>query len=104
MIRLLTFSSIAALALVLTSCSSQNKVQVGGVPKWMMEGARIGSEPAAMAPDPEMLDYKDESGPVEFFMITDIRNYPLSPPKKVSQVEEIEYERGRDSRIKRLFR
>lgn len=102
MIRLLSLSFLAIIGLTFTACTN-NGIEMGGVPEWMLDGAKIGPEPAPMAPDPALLDFKDESGPVEFFMITDVRNYPLAPPKKVEKTKEIDYERGRDRRIKRLF-
>ena len=103
MIRLITLSFFAVTAMTFTACQSRNPIELGGVPEWMFEGAKLGDEPAPMPPDPAMIDFDDESGPVEFFMVTDIRNYPLAPKKRVTKKKEIEYERGRDYRIKRLF-
>jgi len=103
MIRSLSLSLLAIIGLTFSACTS-NEIEMGGVPKWMMNGAKLGDEPAPMAPDPELVSFRNESGPVELFMMTDIRNYPLAPEKKISKKKEIiDYERGRDYRIKRLF-
>jgi hypothetical protein len=101
--RLLILSFLAALALSTNACTN-NSIEMGGVPKWMMNGSKINSEPAALAPDPGLLDFENESGPVEFFMITDAHDYPLAPLKKGEKADEIDYERGRDYRVKSLFR
>ncbi|MEC8826126.1 MAG: hypothetical protein VXX36_10120 [Verrucomicrobiota bacterium] len=102
MIRLLFLSSLAVTGLSLTACANK-AIQMGGLPEWMLDGAKIGYEPAPIAPDPALLDFKSESGQIEFSMITDARDYPLAPPKKVEKTKEVDYERGRDRRIKRLF-
>ncbi|MEM9284211.1 MAG: hypothetical protein AAGA96_20530 [Verrucomicrobiota bacterium] len=101
--RIFTLSFLALAACFFTACQTNNAIQVGGVPEWMMGGATLDDEPAPMPPDPAMIDFRNESGPIEFFMMTDVRNYPLAPKKRVTKTKEIEYERGRDYRIKRLF-
>ena len=99
------FSCLLALtALSFTGCTS-NKIEMGGIPSWLSSGAKLGDEPAPKRFDAAMLDFRNESGPIEFFMVTDRRNYPLAPPKKAKKtVESDPLERGRDYRIKRLFR
>jgi hypothetical protein len=57
-----------------------------------------------LAPDPSLLDFKSESGPVKFSMLTDVRDYTPAPKKERKKVKEVEYERGRDYRVKQLFR
>lgn len=101
--RLFLLSFLATIALSTSACTN-NSIEMGGVPEWMINGSKIDSEPAVLAPDPGLLDFENESGPVEFFMITDARNYPLTPLKKGEKAEEVEYERGRDYRVKSLFR
>mgnify|MGYP005694360471 FL=1 len=86
MIRLLFLSSLAVTGLSLTACANK-AIQMGGLPEWMLDGAKIGYEPAPIAPDPALLDFKSESGQVEFSVITDARDYPLAPPKKVEKTK-----------------
>ena len=85
--RLLFLSSLAITGLSLTACANK-AIEIGGLPEWMLDGAKIGYGPAPIAPDPALLDFKSESGQVEFSVITDARDYPLAPPKKVEKTKE----------------
>ncbi len=103
MIRSVFSCLIAITALTFAGCTS-NEIEMGGVPSWLTSGAKLGDEPEPKRFDAAMLDFREESGPVEFFMVTDRRNYPLAPPKKAKkEVASDPLERGRDYRIKRLF-
>ncbi len=78
---------------------------MGGVPAWIADGAKLQDEPAPYKPDPAIISHENQSGPVVFELITDKRNYAAPTVKKTSPVRTTDpLERGRDSRIKRLFR
>ncbi len=93
-------------ALALSSCATEESISMGGVPEWVAEGAKLQKEPAPVPPDPAIIRHEDESGPVEFFIVTDNQKYPepgnVTKKKEVSIHDQIES--GRDSRIKRLVR
>ena len=103
--RFLLALPILSLPFLVTSCTTNANVEVGGVPKFFADGAKLSSEPEPLRPDPVIQHHDEESGPVELKIITDKKKYPNSPaPKKKKKVEkEWDYERGRDSRIRRLF-
>lgn len=101
--RLIPLSFLAALTLSTNACTN-NSVEIGGVPGWMINGAKIDFEPITLAPDPSLLDFKSESGPVKFSMLTDVRYYTPAPKKEREKAKKVEYERGRDYRVKQLFR
>ena len=94
---------------ILSSCASNDKVELGGAPAWIAAGAKIDGEPDPVAPDNAVLDFEDEGGPVEFKIFTDKQRYQkssmsnrhLSPSARHGR-ELIEP--GRDRRINRLFR
>ena len=92
-----------SLPLWLASCSSNANVEVNGVPEFIAGGARISAEPEPLRPDPAIQHFHEESGPVEMRIVTDKRTYPEPRPRKKKAEKEIDYERGRDYRIKRLF-
>lgn len=103
--RLLFAGVLGFAAIAFTACNNE-KFSVGGVPGWIESGAKIEDEPDPLQPDPRLdLDDDSEGGPVQFKFITDKRNYPDPPEKKVSKkLEPDPLERGRTYRIKRLVR
>jgi hypothetical protein len=103
--RLYFLFPLLSLPLFLSSCTSSNaNMEVNGIPAFVAGGAEISEEPEPLRPDPAIMHFEEESGPVELKIITDKRRYPNPPKKKKKKVEEpIEYERGRDYRIRRLF-
>ncbi len=102
--RLLFAGAIGFAALSFTSCTNE-KMTVGGVPGWIEGGARIEDEPDPLAPDARLdLDHGGESGPLQFTLNTDNRNYPEPPAEKAEKPGPDPLERGRDYRIKRLVR
>lgn len=106
--RLTLTALLLGLAVFLTACTSNSptdKFSMGGLPGWIAGGAQLADEPEPYKPDPAIISHEDESGPVVFELITDKRNYTAPPVKKTTSVRAIDsLERGRDSRIKRLFR
>ncbi len=80
---------------------------MGGVPAWIASGAKFDDEPAPYKPDPAIIHFDSESGPLEFEIVTDQREYktPKTTTKKSSTSSTRDpIERGRDSRLKRLLR
>lgn len=105
--RFLFALTLPLLVVPLMSCTSttNGKLTMGGVPKWIAEGAKIESEPKPYRPDPAIIAHPSESGPVEFGLITDRREYKQPPVKKAKKTTPVDpLERGRDYRIRRLFR
>lgn len=106
--RLTLTALLLGLAVFLPACtsnSSTDKFSMGGVPGWIADGAKLEDEPEPYKPDPAIISHEDESGPVVFELITDKRNYAAPPVKKTTSVRTTDpLERGRDYRIKRLFR
>ena len=102
---LLAASAALVLSATFLGCTTNSNVTVGGVPKWLADGAQLDSEPAPYRPDPAIIPLEGESGPVEFEMITDRRTYPNPPAaKKKAKSAADPIERGRDARIRRLVR
>lgn len=102
---LLTLLLAATLLPACNSNSSTDKFSMGGVPAWIADGAQLGDEPEPYKPDPAIIHHEDESGPVTFELITDKRRYSAPPVKKKTSIRTSDpIERGRDYRIKRLFR
>lgn len=104
---ILLLSGFGLLALTQISCTPGDRFTVGGVPGWVADGAKIDSEPAPLRPDPAIIVHDDESGPLNFELITDRRAYPekAAPKKRTTAKPAADpIERGRDRRIKRLFR
>lgn len=101
--RLLFLLPLLTLPVFVASCVSNDRVELAGVPEFIADGAEISPEPKPLRPDPAIMRFKEESGPVELHIITDNRKYPVPPKKKEKVEKEIEYERGRDARIRRLF-
>ena len=97
---------LALPALFSVACTSNGDVfSMGGVPGWIADGATLESEPEPYRPDPAIIVHEDESGPVHFELITDRRNYAAAPVKKSTKISSTDpIERGRDARIRRLFR
>jgi len=103
---------LPGLAAILSStflgCTTPRKAEsdtfsMGGVPQWLADGAQLDSEPGPVRPDPAIIVYEDESDPINFELITDRRTYKQPPvKKKTSSADPLE--RGRDYRIRRLFR
>ena len=97
------------LSLFLTSCLTRENVELGGAPGWIAGGMKIEQEPEPIAPDPAILEFEEEGGPVELKIITDKRKYfqssqrnrSLTPPSDRPTSDLLEP--GRDYRIKRLF-
>jgi len=97
-------AAIVGLALF-SSCASNEKVIVGGVPEWIADGAKLSSEPPPRKPDAAVPHYPAESGAVEFTVITDKRQYPAPPtPRAERQTLSDPLERNREARIRRLVR
>lgn len=94
----------APLLFSFVGCTSQSSVEVGGVPKWIAGGAQLDAEPAPYRPDNALIAHESESGPIEFSMITDRRAYEAPPAKKRIKSSSDPLERGRERRIRRLFR
>lgn len=100
----LTFLSLLSLILFI-GCASNERFEMGGIPKWVAGGTKISGEPEPMQPDPAIIPFARESGPVRFTYITDKRQYDDPPEKKAKKPSTSDpLERGRDYRIKRLFR
>ncbi len=102
--RLFLCGLLPLLSIAFLGCTSNDSLTVGGVPKWIAEGARIESEPKPYRPDPAIIAHESESGPVEFGWITDRRTYAAPPAKKAGKPAADPFERGRDRRIRRLVR
>ena len=105
--RLFILGITSLAAAVFSGCTSNDKLTMGGVPAWLAGGAKIDSEPEPMAPDPAIVPFEEESGPVEWKLITDKHNYPSPPVKKVTKVDAYStdpIERGRGYRLRRLVR
>ena len=110
MTRLPLAAILLAIVALIPACTtpdaSNSDFSIGGVPKWLAEGAKIEAEPAPLKPDPAIIHHTSEGGPVSFEFITDNRKYQTPKPKKsvkpARQADPIE--RGREQRIKRLFR
>jgi hypothetical protein len=91
--------------MILSSCGTTDSFRMGGVPAWIADGAKLEDEPDPVKPDPAIMSHDNESGPVVFEWITDKRRYEAPPVKKTTSTRIADpLERGRDSRIKRLFR
>ena len=107
MIRNLLLVISGLTPVLLSSCTTNSNVIVGGVPAWLAAGAKLDSEPPPYKPDAAIINHESESGPLAFQVITDQRDYK-SPPvkKKTSSTSKAQdpIERGSDYRIKRLFR
>lgn len=109
MTRLTLTGLLLAIAIFIPACTtpdaSDNDFSVGGVPKWLAEGAKLDDEPAPFKPDPAIMHHKSEGGPVSFELITDNRRYHAPKAKKKATPRHTDpIERGREQRIKRLFR
>lgn len=103
--RFLPSAPLLTLPFLLAACTPADRFSVGGVPGWIADGAKLESEPAPLRPDPAIIAHEDESGPVNFELITDRRVYPSPPVKKTKKVSTTDpLERGRDARIRRLVR
>lgn len=102
--RLFLYGLLPFLSVTFLGCTSNDSLQVGGVPKWIAEGAKLDSEPKPYRPDPAIIIHESESGPVEFGLTTDRRTYKAPPVKKAEKPAADPFERGRDRRIRRLFR
>lgn len=103
--RFLPALLLAVLSFSMTGCTTSEKFSMGGVPRWIADGAKLESEPAPLRPDPAIIEHEDESGPVHFEWITDRRSYKTPPVKKSTKVATSDpLERGRDARIRRLVR
>ncbi|MDF1657195.1 MAG: hypothetical protein P1U58_06255 [Verrucomicrobiales bacterium] len=92
-----------------TSCVSSENIELGGAPGWIAGGAKIEDEPDPIAPDPAILEFEEEGGPVELKIITDKRKYQQTSQRTRSVSSPRNsggdlIEPGRDYRIKRLFR
>ena len=94
-------------AAMFTGCTTNDKLTMGGVPAWLSSGAKLESEPEPMAPDNALIPFEEESGPVEWKLITDKWDYPTAPTKKVEKTTAFStdpIERGRGYRLRRLVR
>ena len=96
---------ISAFSAACTSNSSTDVFSMGGVPRWIADGAKLEDEPAPYKPDPAIMSHDKASGPVVFKLITDRQHYSAPPVKKSTSVRPTDpLESGRDKRIKHLFR
>lgn len=106
--RLLATGSLLLTGCLLASCAPTDRFSMGGVPKWISEGAQISSEPEPYRPDTAVIYHGSESGPVEFEFITDRRAYPEAKEKskKNDRLKTTGSlgDRGRESRVRRLVR
>lgn len=103
--RLLLYLVPLSLTLLLAGCTQNASVEMDGIPAWIAGGAKLSAEPAPRKPDNAIPTYEDESGPVEFNIITDKRRYPAPPAVKEEKPSLADpLERGREYRIRRLFR
>jgi len=101
---ILSFSLLLCVS-VFASCASNDRFEVGGVPKWILRGGKVSKEPSPRQPDNSIILHKRVSGPVRFSLITDDYRYPAPPKEKLEKVDTRDpLERGRERRIKRLFR
>jgi len=104
--KFLLLAIVCLATLFLTSCVSGDNIELGGAPGWIAGGAKIADEPEPLAPDPAMLEFEEEGGPVELKIVTDKRKYrqPSERTRSVSSRPADAIEPGRDNRINRLFR
>lgn len=103
--RTILLFSVLLCVSVFASCASSDRFEVGGVPKWISRGGKLSREPAPHQPDNAIILHKRVSGPVRFSLITDDYRYPAPPKEKLEKVGTRDpLERGRERRIKRLFR
>jgi len=105
--RLLYTGLISLTPIFFSSCTTDGNVTVGGVPAWIASGAQFDDEPAPYKPDPAIIHFDSESGPLEFEIVTDQHEYkkPKATTKKSSSSSTRDpIERGRESRLKRLLR
>ncbi len=104
--RLLSSGLLLLVAAALSSCAPSNRVSVGGVPKWLASGAQISAEPKPYRPDSAIIYHGNESGPIEFEVVTDRRTYPEPRVKKEKPIVTSGSlgDRGRDARIRRVVR
>ncbi len=106
--RFLLTGLLSLTPVLFSSCTTNGNVTVGGVPAWLAAGAQLESEPPPLKPDPAMLHFDSESGPLQFQIVTDQREYKktkaTTKKKSSTTTSRDPIERGRDSRIKRLFR
>jgi len=81
-------------------------VEMAGVPAWLAGGAKLSDEPPPRKPDNAIPDFEDESGPVEFLIVPEKDEYPKLAAKKEEEKSSLSdpLERGREYRIRRLFR
>lgn len=105
-VLILTASGLLALTQI--SCTPTERFTVGGVPGWLASGAIIEDEPEPYRPDNAIIVHEDESGPVNFELITDRKLHRTSAAKKKAAKPTAKpaadpIERGRDRRIRRLF-
>lgn len=106
--RILLTGLIALAPALFSSCTTNGNVTVGGVPAWLAAGAKLYDEPAPLKPDPAMIYFESESGPIQFGIVTDpVENKTTkatTKKKSSTSTSRDPIERGRESRIKRLFR
>jgi len=103
--KLLVALPLAIATFALAGCTNE-KVTMGGVPAWIAAGAQIEEEPEPYRPDPAVIHFETETAPLEWKMITDKREYAAPKPKPAQKpkLEPDPLERGREYRIRRLFR
>lgn len=101
----LLIAFLATSTIFFVGCASNDRIQMDGIPEWIAGGGKLSSEPEPFKPDPAILPFPDDSGPVEITVITDKYKYPAPPEKAKKKASTHDpLERGRDYRIKRLFR
>ncbi|MEM7698872.1 MAG: hypothetical protein AAF236_10750 [Verrucomicrobiota bacterium] len=104
-LNLCLVASFTAATAFLTSCATNDRVVWGGVPAWIEDGGSISAEPSPWVPDPAIIYWPEESGPIEG-RIYDDRSYRPSRQIRRSTTIEIDetFARGRERRIRRLVR
>lgn len=107
--RLLLTGLLSFSPLLFSSCTTDGNVSVGGVPAWLASGAKFDDEPAPYKPDPAIIHFDSESGPLQFEIVTDRDETRTAKPstkttKKSSTTQKkTTQENGRDSRLKRFL-
>lgn len=103
--RLFSLLTLLGLSALVVGCKTNERVELDGIPKFIAGGGQFSEEPKPLRPDPALLFFDDESGPVEMTVHTDRHRYPKPAERRQRQSAEPEivYESGQQARINRLF-
>ncbi len=107
--RLLLTGLLSLSPLLFSSCTTDGSVTVGGVPAWLASGAKFDDEPAPYKPDPAIIHFDSESGPLHFEIVTDreetktAKTSTKTSKKSSTTSARTTQERGRNSRLKRFL-